>query len=267
MIFSKKKFLSNSEQWQLQKLYEILCIIIRDWETASSIKNKSDFLQIAEYIVESNLSASKLENSIKSIKVDSSIYEYLALTNYLEENYHVVRKDSNLVSQQLDYKKENLKRLPVTIIMDNLRSAYNVGSIFRSAECFGINNIILCGITPTPDNSKVIKTSMGTEKYINWEYCHSTVEAVLDLKQRDNMIVALETAPDAISLNGYEFIFPLVIIIGNEALGVSSEVMNIVKHYIKIPLSGWKNSLNVSTAASIALYEVSNYFSTYSHKM
>lgn len=141
------------------------------------------------------------------------------------------------------------------IILDNIRSAYNVGSIIRSAEAFGVKEIFFCGITPDPNNPKVKKTSLGAEKYIK-TCCEPDIISVIEnLRKTGYKIFGLETDPDSISINKLKKVPPkLVVVLGNEISGISDSVLELCHKVISIPMDGKKESLNVSIAASIALF-------------
>jgi tRNA G18 (ribose-2'-O)-methylase SpoU len=140
--------------------------------------------------------------------------------------------------------------------LDNLRSAFNVGSIFRTAECFGISKIYLCGYTPNPTNQKVTKTAMGTENFVDWEKCDSTDKLIRQLKNENVQIYALETVESAKLISEADIREPAAIVIGNEALGISSKILQLADEIIQIPIFGWKNSLNVGVATAICCYEI-----------
>ena len=144
-------------------------------------------------------------------------------------------------------------------VLDNIRSTYNVGSIFRTSDGAGINKIYLCGITPTPDNPKVGKTALGSEKYVPWEHSWSVLETVQCLKVSGYMIISLEGGTG--SKNIFEALpmikknsKPIALIVGNEVSGIDPEVIKISSLSIYIPMEGIKESLNVATAFGIASY-------------
>ena len=129
-------------------------------------------------------------------------------------------------------------------------------SIFKTAECLGVKKIYLCGITPTPRNKKVKSTSMGTFEYIKWEYKDSTRKLVKSLKDRQKRIIALETVKNATKYNQTVYNLPSYLILGNEALGIESEILQMTDSIIKIPVFGWKNSLNVAISFGIVGYKI-----------
>jgi len=146
--------------------------------------------------------------------------------------------------------------LPIVLILDNLRSAFNVGSIIRTAECLSVEEVWCCGYTPLPDNPKVVNTAMGTQDRIKWKSFACTKEAVMLAKAEGYMVYALETVEGAVSVFENEFSEKSAIVLGNEALGISEDVVEMCDKCIVLPMSGWKNSLNVATACAVVCFEV-----------
>jgi len=148
-----------------------------------------------------------------------------------------------------------LPKHPVTVVLDNLRSAYNVGSVFRTADAARIEKIITCGVTAHPPHKKLEKTAVGTEKFVRHEHFKTTALAVASMKAKGVPVVALETAENVRTYHEYCYPRPLCLVVGNEALGVSGDVLAIVNDVVQIPLFGFKNSLNVVCALNIVLFE------------
>ncbi len=150
-----------------------------------------------------------------------------------------------------------------TIVLDNVRSAFNVGSIFRTADAAGNIEIFLCGITPTPENPKVFKTSLGAEKNIKWEYFNNTKEAVERIKKENIPIYSVELTENSKHFQSVNY-FPkgvdnIALVFGHELNGVSQTVLDISDEIVYIPMKGIKESLNVSITASILIFEVLRY--------
>lgn len=149
------------------------------------------------------------------------------------------------------------------LILHNIRSAYNVGSIFRTADATGVNKIYVCGYSPTPDDKKVAKTALNAEKSVPWEYYKQTWRLLEKLKKDSVQIVALErfdrlTASKLGVRNIFKFKpkFPMALILGNEVLGLSPKILKYCDRIIEIPMYGKKESLNVSVATGIAVYKI-----------
>jgi len=144
----------------------------------------------------------------------------------------------------------------IFLILDSIRSRENVGSIFRTADAFGISRIYLCGITPTPPHDKIFKTALGAEKNVPWEY-HKQAWRLADKLVADGIsLIALEQDFNSKNLSDYKPSTkkPLALIVGNEVGGVSKSLLARVDKIIEIPMRGQKESLNVAVATGIALY-------------
>ncbi|GAB4503450.1 MAG: hypothetical protein Fur0043_04420 [Anaerolineales bacterium] len=141
-------------------------------------------------------------------------------------------------------------------LLDNLRSAWNVGAIFRSADGLGVNKLHLCGITPTPENQAVAKTALGAEKSVTWQYARNALEQASQLKANGFRLIALEQDERAIPLSHYplQSLANTLFIVGNEVTGVDPGLLDLCDHILHIPMLGSKRSLNVEVAFGIAAY-------------
>ena len=146
------------------------------------------------------------------------------------------------------------------VIAHNIRSLYNVGSIFRTADAFGISKIFLTGYTGTPANlihkNKISKTALGAEKYVAWEYCNSAIKLIKQLKKQKVKIIGLENNIKTTSLKTFRPRFPLALVLGEETKGISKAVLNLCDRVVEIPMVGKKESLNVSVAFGIACFKI-----------
>lgn len=149
-------------------------------------------------------------------------------------------------------------KLPVTIVLDNVRSAQNVGSFFRTADAFGIEHIALCGISSTPPNREIHKTALGAELSVAWSYHATTMECVEKLRTEGYRIIAIEQIEGSTMLNDFKASRgeKYALIFGNEVEGVDQAIADIVDGAIEIPQIGIKHSLNVSVSAGILMWEV-----------
>lgn len=145
------------------------------------------------------------------------------------------------------------------ILLDNVRSLYNVGSIFRSADAFLAKKIVLAGITGTPPQREITKTAIGAENTVNWEYTKSALEWLLHWKEQNNhSIISIEQTEKSISLHQFDFFqMPSILVLGNEVHGVSQEIIDISDFSISVPQLGTKHSLNVSVCAGMVMWEYS----------
>jgi tRNA G18 (ribose-2'-O)-methylase SpoU len=152
---------------------------------------------------------------------------------------------------------ENVKRMPVYVILNSIRSSYNVGSILRTSDGAMIEKLFLCGYTPTPDKKEVVKTALGSQNSVKWEYIKDPKEVIYSLKSKGIKICALELTDSSIPYyNVSKNDFPLCIIVGNEIAGVSQELIDLCDFSIEIPQFGIKQSLNVAVAYGIAVFDL-----------
>ena len=149
---------------------------------------------------------------------------------------------------------------PIVIVLDNIRSMNNVGSVFRTSDAFLIEKIFLCGITPKPPHREIHKTALGATETVDWEYKHTTFDAIDELKGKGYLIYSIEQAVGSIMLN--DFVFPqkekVAVVFGNEVEGVDQEIINISNGVIEIPQFGTKHSLNISVSAGIVIWDLFN---------
>ncbi|NLH60814.1 MAG: RNA methyltransferase [Ignavibacteriales bacterium] len=148
-----------------------------------------------------------------------------------------------------------IKKMPLYVLLSDIRSSYNVGSIFRTSDAAGISKLFLCGYTPSGDKKEVKKTALGSVESVEWESVGDSVELVTRLKKEGYTICALEIAEGSITYNQLQKInFPVCLIIGNEIFGVKEELMNLCDFAIEIPQHGIKQSINVAVAYGIAAF-------------
>jgi len=153
------------------------------------------------------------------------------------------------------------KKNPLVVVLDNVRSMYNVGSVFRTADAFRIESIYLCGITSCPPHPEIHKTALGAEEAVEWEYFKNAVEAVKKLQQQGYDVLAIEQVEGSTILQDFT---PAenkkyAVVLGNEVKGVAQEVVDCCNGCLEIPQFGTKHSLNVSTTAGIVMWELTRY--------
>ncbi len=149
------------------------------------------------------------------------------------------------------------ERTGISVFLDNIRSAYNVGSIFRTADGAGISHIYLGGITPTPRMSKVAKTALGTDQWISWSYHLNGPEKILELKQKGWIVWALEDTVESqplVQMNLPPNNRLTLLVVGNEVTGIDPLILERCDHILSLPMLGYKQSLNVSVAFGVAVY-------------
>lgn len=149
-----------------------------------------------------------------------------------------------------------MNRLPLTVVLDNVRSAQNVGAFFRTSDAFAIEHIALCGISPTPPSRDIHKTALGAETTVEWSYHQSTIECVEELKQRGYTLLAIEQVEGAVMLDklAIDTSKRYALIFGNEVMGVEQAVVDRCDGAIEIPQVGTKHSINVSVAGGVVLW-------------
>lgn len=162
--------------------------------------------------------------------------------------------DLNRVS--VDEYKSDVKKLPLVVVLDNVRSLNNVGSVFRTSDAFLVSRLMLCGITATPPGNEIHKTALGAEDSVAWQYFPTTAECVEALKAEGYTICCLEQVKGSVALQNFK-VDPngkYAVILGNEVNGVDQEVVDASDVCIEIPQCGTKHSLNVSVSAGVAIW-------------
>lgn len=165
-------------------------------------------------------------------------------------------------------KLEELKRIdvetfketnktPLVVVLDNVRSMHNVGAVFRTADAFLVEKIILCGITPQPPHREIHKAALGATESVDWQYYESVKEAVLDLKSLKYEVLGIEQTTDSTLITDFEIdhFKKYALILGNEVDGISDELLNHCDGFLEIPQLGTKHSLNVSVCGGIVMWE------------
>ena len=155
-----------------------------------------------------------------------------------------------------EFKSAN--KTPIIIVLDNIRSLNNIGSVFRTADAFLIEAVYLCGITATPPHREIQKTALGATETVTWKYFDSTSDAIYELKNNDFIVAAVEQTEDSKMLNDYEFSSQekLAVIFGNEVKGVEQEAIDLSNKVIEIPQHGTKHSLNISVSVGVVIWEL-----------
>jgi tRNA G18 (ribose-2'-O)-methylase SpoU len=149
-----------------------------------------------------------------------------------------------------------MPRLPVRALLDSVRSVWNVGSMFRTADATALGGLILCGVTATPPRADMEKTALGATLTVPWDFWADAPAAVRALKRVGVSVVALEQTPDAVPFDQYAYKFPLCFVVGHEVRGVSPAVLGLADAAVEIPMAGAKRSLNVAVSFGILAYEL-----------
>lgn len=153
-------------------------------------------------------------------------------------------------------------KTPFVLLLDNVRSALNVGSAFRTADAFALQSIALCGITATPPHREILKTAIGATQSVDWQHFENTLDALKHFKENRYTILAIEQAEGSTSLSNFKLdpAEKYVVILGNEVKGVAQDVVDQSDHCIEIPQFGTKHSLNVSVCAGVVVWELFKQF-------
>lgn len=147
-------------------------------------------------------------------------------------------------------------KLPLVVVLNNIRSLYNVGSIFRTADGIGLEKLYLCGVTGIPPDTKITKTALGAEKTVAWEYCREALDCVRKLKAQGYQIVLLEQTVRSLPYQEFMPQGPVALVLGNEVTGVSEELVSLCDQALEIEMTGLKISLNVTVAFGIVGYHI-----------
>lgn len=153
------------------------------------------------------------------------------------------------------------EKMPLIVVLDNVRSMYNVGSVFRTSDAYRVERIVLCGITGRPPHPEIHKTALGAEDSVAWTYCADTLEAVHRLKQEGVKVFAVEQAEGSIDLSSTTLSTlsssqKIAVVFGNEVKGVQQSVVDLCDGCLELPQYGTKHSLNVATTAGIVIWEM-----------
>ncbi|MEO8598001.1 MAG: RNA methyltransferase [Candidatus Solibacter sp.] len=151
---------------------------------------------------------------------------------------------------------EGIVTLPVTVLLDNVRSMYNVGAFFRTADAVSLQKLLLCGITASPPMKAIAKTALGAEDTVPWEHSWEALPALEAVRARGYEIAAIETSVHAVDLFDWQPRFPVCVVFGHEVEGIGPEISSLCDTHVRIPMLGAKHSLNVATAGGVVLYEL-----------
>lgn len=171
------------------------------------------------------------------------------------EHRKLLNEELNRLTAQ-EYKQAD--KCPIVVVLDNVRSLNNIGSVFRTSDAFRIEKIYLCGITATPPHREIHKTALGAEECVDWKYFQDTVEAIKELKAEGFTIVSVEQVENSLSLDNYTIDIrrKYAYVFGNEVKGVDQNVVNFSDYCLELPQFGTKHSFNISVTVGIVLWQV-----------
>lgn len=162
--------------------------------------------------------------------------------------------DADILSADLPPDVEPAPKMPLTVIADNFRSAINVGTLFRVCDCFGVQEAVLCGYTPSPDDGRAKQAALGAEAWVPWSHAARTLEAVRAKQVKGVRVIALETVAGAPTLETWRWAFPCAVALGSERFGLGPDVVRACDAVMRIPMYGRKNSLNVVMAFTLVAH-------------
>lgn len=240
----------------LSSLYQFL----REWERSfpqmPSGEDLENFKKNLHELQKSSLpEISKLSSLTTHFHLKLSAQELFNLIVPFERALQKSLRDDEFLVSDRDHLALLQEAFPLYLVLENFRSAFNVGSFFRLGEAMGAQEILLCGYTATPDNEKIKKTTMGTEEWLAWSHHLSTVKALRSLKEKNIRVIAIETAASAVALTEKFTPGPTALVFGNERFGLNAETLREVDEIRHIPLLGRKNSLNVASCGAICVHE------------
>ena len=191
----------------------------------------------------------------KEARYELGLKHFLCIMVPMERLYSKAASDQDFL-QVSDSCGEKADKIPLFLVLHNIRSAFNVGSILRTAECLGVQKVYLTGYTAAPSEEKPLKSAMGADKYVDWVECARVEDALRELSEKEVPIVALETGPRSVSSYEYRFPKKVAVVVGNERYGIEKEVQEEADAIVSIPMLGRKNSLNVGVAVGAICFEI-----------
>lgn len=257
--YSREKFLQLSDSRKLQVVYQLALVIEKNWE---NLPQRKKFLEKLSLYFDwlKTIQSEEMQRVAQLSRLLGGSKELRHFLNVLVPIERVLQK--NVKDEQIlavtfkDRQQPKETKVPLIVILENLRSAFNVGSIFRTADTLGVSHIYLVGYTPTPEDFGVKKTAMGSPEFVSWSVAERLDDLITPLKQQGVFIVGLETSPQATFLTEFQAPTNLAIVLGNERFGLTEATLSKLDGIVAIPTRGVKNSLNVSSAFAIAGFEV-----------
>lgn len=253
-----RAFLELNEAMALRFVVDCLQAVERYWPLED--KRAESLTILIEVLTWAGLHRSEKLRELATlpsrIPPDPSYHQYMTLVAPIERAFGRGVTDPEILARSIDREKALADVLPLVLVVDNLRSAFNVGSIFRIAECFGVSHLYLCGYTATPEQEKLKKAAMGTDSLQSWSWDAHAKDRLERLRGEGYRIFALETSDAAKSMQGFSFPKePTALVFGNERFGIENNLLDLCEEVIEIPCQGRKNSLNVAVSLGVTCYE------------
>lgn len=233
--------------------------VVRPSQSTNFLYSEAPLLELKQRI--SNLKSSSNPDVQKLGEIEKHLHKKMTLKHFVAFMIPIERilnknvQDDGFLVLTDDKQATATDSLPLVFILDNIRSAFNVGSILRTAECLNIEKVYLCGYTPNPEQPKLAKTAMGTQDTIAWEAREHIIDLINELKFKGYQVIGLETAEKPVDLYEKFTFAPTALVVGNERFGLDIEVLKSCDEIRKIPLRGRKNSLNVAISLAVAAFE------------
>lgn len=240
--------------WRMTKQWES-----KDWHSDDSQQNLESFKSYLHVLKNhENRDLQELAFALEGMPLSNGrdlqnmamFFERRLEKDIAEDEFLITTEDSPAPKTP---KEESDQGPIVHVVLDNLRSSFNVGSLFRSAEAFGAHKIHLCGYTATPENSKTAKSALGAHDWVEWQYWENTLECLDSLKDQGFHIYAFETVENAVALSSCAITSKTCLLLGNERYGLAAPTLKRADSLIHIPLKGRKNSLNVGVCGALAM--------------
>ncbi|MFW7381255.1 MAG: RNA methyltransferase [Oligoflexus sp.] len=253
---SQQEFLKLNRSMALHHIIETAQDIDRHWPHQDGLNYLLKLLQWCAHHPQQEVQ--NLGSHSHVWRHEQMSYEhFLGVLVPLERDYAKAVVDHDFIPSFADHQDPTkVRRSPLHAICDNIRSAFNIGAMFRSADCLGLESIHLCGYTATPENSKTKKAAMGSDQWVNWQWHAHSRDAVQHFKQQGIPVIALETLPHSPSIYQYSWPKPCALLLGNERHGLAPDLLQEVDQVCHIPVYGYKNSLNIGTAFALAAGEI-----------
>ncbi len=254
-----QEFLRLNEAMAVRALLDQVLEVERRWEDAAERQRALQELFQKLELASTHRSPllQRLALLRQRVPEDPSYHQFMSVFVPIEREHGRMVTDADILIDQVDHVHAPARYMPAVLILDNIRSAFNVGSLLRMADCIGFEKVYLCGYTARPDQDKVAKAALGAQSKVAWEWQAHTLACVQALKQTGTPVFALETAQGATALEAMQF--PpqrLGILCGNERYGIEASVLRECQGYIEIPCWGYKNSLNVSVSVGMLAFEL-----------
>lgn len=253
-----RAFLELNEAMALRHLIDLIQEVETHWsDPAERRKKLAKLLEGLDWAaLHRSEKVKELARLQSRIPENPDYHQFMSLVVPIERAHGRGVTDPEISARSQDREEASEARLPLVLVIDNIRSAFNVGSIFRIAECLGIEHVYLCGYTSTPDQDKLKKAAMGTEDLVSWSWEARCNDLLLQLKLKGYRIFALETSDQAKTIEDYCFPEePTALVFGNERFGLEADTLRLCDALLEIPCQGRKNSLNVAVSLGIACYE------------